>query len=78
MELVQALCIRPRQLTKQVLPRIAEGAEANLTLFNPNTVWTFEHKHIQSKSKNTPFVGTQFKGKVVGTIRKRNLSLNLV
>jgi dihydroorotase len=50
---------------------IEVGEEARLTLVDPNATWTFEHAHIRSRSKNTPFVGHTFTGKVVGTIAGR-------
>ncbi|MBL7779242.1 MAG: dihydroorotase [Chitinophagales bacterium] len=55
---------------------IAEGEPADLTLFNPTLEWIFEEKHIRSKSKNTPFVGYRFTGKVVGIIHNNQLQLN--
>lgn len=55
---------------------IAEGEQADLTLFNPTLEWTFEEKHIRSKSKNTPFVGYRFTGKVVGIIHNNQFQLN--
>ncbi len=45
------------------MPTLGEGAEANLTVFDPDTVWTFEARHIRSKSKNTPFVGAPMVGR---------------
>ena len=56
--------------------KIEEGAEADLTLFNPNLKWTFAESDIKSKSKNTPFVGTDFTGKALGIINKGRLQLN--
>jgi len=47
---------------------IKVGKKANLTLFDPERKWTFEKSDIRSKSKNTPFVGTQFTGKALGII----------
>lgn len=55
---------------------IAEGEPADLTLFNPTLEWIFEEKYIRSKSKNTPFVGYRFTGKVVGIIHNNQLQLN--
>ena len=43
-----------------------EGNKANLTLFDPKLSWTFTEKDIRSKSRNTPFVGHTFKGRVLG------------
>ncbi|HEY1040224.1 MAG TPA: dihydroorotase [Bacteroidia bacterium] len=69
-QLVEKLCHNPRKILGISVPQIEEGQEANITLFDPSMEWTFEKKHIQSKSKNTPFVGYKFKGKVIGIINK--------
>ncbi len=47
---------------------IKEGSTADVTLFAPNYKWTFEAKDIQSRSKNSPFVGEQLVGKALGII----------
>lgn len=67
-QFIQKISINPRKLLNLPIPSISEGASAQLTLFNPFTNWTFENKHIRSKSKNSPLVGRAFKGKVVGII----------
>jgi dihydroorotase len=66
LQLVSKLSIQPRTLLGLEVPSIKEGQKANLTFFNPDQEWTFEEKDIQSKSKNTPFVGHKFKGKALG------------
>ncbi len=43
---------------------IAIGQQANLTLFDPDENYVFSEKDILSKSKNTPFIGKELKGKV--------------
>lgn len=53
----------PREILNLNIPQIAEGEIANLTLFNTDQEWTFEEKHIKSKSKNSPYVGTQMVGR---------------
>jgi dihydroorotase len=67
-DIVSILAINPRKLFRLPVPTIKEGAKANLTIFNPNLEWTFAEKDIHSKSKNTPFIGKQFKGKVMGVV----------
>ena len=67
-ELVQILAIKPRKVLNLSIPVIAKGQKANLTLFQPNREWIFTGKDIFSKSTNTPFVGSSFKGKVAGVI----------
>ena len=47
---------------------IAEGNKACITLFNPSTEFLFEEKNIQSRSKNSPFIGKTLRGKVKGII----------
>mgnify|MGYP000983006769 CR=1 FL=1 len=67
---VSLLSSQPRTLFNKTLPAIQEGAFASLTLFNPATLWTVSEKDIRSKSKNSPFIGKQLKGKVVGIVNK--------
>ena len=66
--LVEKLAVSPRKIFGLAIPEIKEGAAATLTLFNPFADYTFDENHIQSKSKNSAFMGRQLKGKVVGII----------
>ena len=75
--IIKALTVNPRNILKLAQPKIAEGQEANLTLFNPDAEWVFEKKAIQSKSANTPFIGATFKGKVLGVVNKKQFKGNL-
>jgi dihydroorotase len=45
---------------------IAEGKPANITLFSTDGEWVFTKENILSKSKNSAFLGTKMKGKVIG------------
>ena len=47
---------------------LAKGAHADVTIFDPGKKWTFYASQSRSKSKNTPFDGWSFSGKVVATI----------
>ncbi len=67
--LIEKLTINPRNLLRMPQISIKEGEKANLTIFNPDLEWTFSESDIRSKSKNTPFIGKQLKGKVLGVIR---------
>ncbi|MDX1546638.1 MAG: dihydroorotase, partial [Rhodothermales bacterium] len=62
-EAVYKLAVAPRRILGLDVPRLAEGAAANLTVFDATTRWTFEEKHIHSKSRNTPFVGAEMVGR---------------
>jgi dihydroorotase len=65
-DIVEKLTAAPRRILR--LPEVAleEGAEANLTFFEPDAEWVFNKSY--SKSKNTPFLGQTLKGKVRGVI----------
>ena len=52
------------------------GEKANLTLFNPEGNWVFEKENIQSKSKNSAFLGTKMIGKPYGIINQGKIILN--
>jgi dihydroorotase len=47
---------------------LARGNFADVTIFDPRKRWTFEGAKSLSLSRNTPFDGWQFTGKVVATI----------
>ena len=54
---------------------IAVDSEADLTLFNPNTSYTFTKEHILSTSKNTIFENKVLKGKAYGIFANNQLIL---
>jgi dihydroorotase len=47
---------------------LVQGSHADVTIFDPKKRWTFQAARSLSKSRNTPFDGWQFIGKVVATI----------
>jgi dihydroorotase len=47
------------------MPKIDVEEKANLTLFDPNKMWTFDEKVNLSKSKNSPWLNKEIKGKAV-------------
>ena len=52
------------------------GNKANLSLFNPDTKYTFSKNDIISKSKNAIFKDEALKGKVYGIISNNKVSIN--
>lgn len=73
---IELLSINPRKLFGLELSTIKEGNNASLTLFDPAKKWTVEEKHIFSKSKNSPFIGKELTGKVIGIISKTQTVIN--
>ncbi|WP_204345254.1 dihydroorotase [Psychroserpens algicola] len=52
---------------------IAVGNSANLSMFNPNSTYTFTKDHMFSRSKNAMFEGHNLKGNVYGIIANNQL-----
>jgi dihydroorotase len=47
---------------------LQKGAIADVTIIDPNLVWTYRNADSKSKSKNSPFDGWTFQGAAVATI----------
>lgn len=75
-QFVQMQTINVRNIFGLPVPEIKEGETASLTLFIPGSEFIFEENMIHSKSKNSPFIGKQLKGKVIGIINRSNIQLN--
>jgi dihydroorotase len=64
--LIEALTIAPaRLLGLRDLGTMAPGALADLTVMDLNSSWTLGPKEVVSLSRNSPFLGRSFQGKVV-------------
>ncbi|MGA9564131.1 MAG: dihydroorotase [Candidatus Korobacteraceae bacterium] len=50
------------------LGTLAPGAHADVTIFDPEKKWTYDASQSPSKSRNTPYDGWSFSGKVLATI----------
>lgn len=67
-EFVRKCSTNPRSLLKLAPISITEGERANLTIIDLDRTWTFEKNAIYSKSSNTPFLGSSFKGLAIGAV----------
>ncbi|GAB4137201.1 MAG: dihydroorotase [Bacteroidia bacterium] len=74
-QLVKAFSLHPRMIAGVHTPTIKEGQPAEITLFDPTMKWTFSASDISSKSRNTPLIGIELKGKVVGVVCKGGLKV---
>lgn len=70
--IVDALTKNPRSILGLDAVSIKEGAEANLTLFNPTKKYVFEKSHIVAANKNSGIVGKELKGEVIGVVNKNS------
>lgn len=74
-EWVQSVSINPRKILRLDMPVFEVGRVAELTVFDTSTEWNFNNQDIASISKNTPFIGQSFKGKVLSTIANQSIYL---
>ncbi len=73
--LCDKLSTGPRRLLGLKPIKIAKEEKAELTLFDPDIEWTFDKKANLSKSNNSPFLNTTFKGKVIGIINGKKSAI---
>ncbi len=67
-ELVKKMSWVPAQILKIDRGHLSEGAPADVTVFDPGLEWTVEKDKIESKSKNSPFIGWKLKGRATDVI----------
>ncbi len=66
-QLFRAMALNPAKRLGLPHGRLAEGAPADLVLFDPDAPFVLDRFTLNSKSKNTPFDGQRMEGKVLGT-----------
>lgn len=64
---IEKLTTGPRETIGINSPLIASGEMASLTIFDPSIKWKYNKADIKSTSHNSPFIGSEFIGKVVAT-----------
>jgi dihydroorotase len=67
-ELISKLSLNPASVLKIEKGTLQPGADADITVIDPDIEWTVEASLFKSRSKNTPFNGSRLKGKAVRTI----------
>jgi len=72
-QLIEKLAINPRKILNLPVPKISERENANLTIFDPNEIWTVDISKFKSKSKNSPFNKKLLTGKSVAVINNSQI-----
>jgi dihydroorotase len=60
--------VTPARLLNFRKGTLSVGADADVTVFDPDAEWVYRPEDSASKSKNSPFFGWKLKGKVAATI----------
>ena len=66
--LIEMYTVEPARLLQLRAGTLSVGAQADVTLIDPNLEWTVKVEEFQSASRNSPFDGWKLKGRAVRTI----------
>jgi dihydroorotase len=75
-EFINSITTNPRNRFGLKNPEIKEGSPADISLFNPEHVYTFSEDYISSTSKNSIFINKKLHGKAYGIFSNNQLILN--
>jgi len=67
-EMIAKFTVNPARLLALNKGTLSVGADADVTVFDPDCEWVFKREDSASKSRNTPFLGWKLKGRAVATI----------
>jgi dihydroorotase len=68
LELIRRLSTSAARILRLEGGSLAESALADVTLIDPERVWTYEPSEGFSRSRNSPWAGRSFRGRVTATI----------
>lgn len=68
MTVLAAMTSHPADLLGLDVGTLKPGSPADLVVFDPNEPWILKEEDIVSRSKNTPFEGARFQGRVKRTV----------
>ena len=66
--LIAKFTVNPARLLNLAKGKLSVGADADVTVFDPDREWVFERAQTASKSQNSPFYGWPLKGRATATI----------
>ncbi|HET9486735.1 MAG TPA: dihydroorotase [Chryseosolibacter sp.] len=74
--LIDKVTTGPRKVLGMEVPKIEEEQKANLTLFDPDAVWTLNEKTNVSLSRNSPWFGKELRGKSIAVFNNNRYWLD--
>jgi dihydroorotase len=67
-DMIANFTVNPARLLNLNKGTLSAGADADVTVFDPDAEWVFDRATTASKSANSPFYGWKLKGRAVATI----------
>ena len=74
--IIEKLAVNPRKILNLPVPKIETGEKANLTILDPDEVWTVDIDKFKSKSRNSPFNKKLLTGKAAGVINNGKMFID--
>jgi dihydroorotase len=74
--MIEKLSINPRKILNINIPQIKEGELVNITILDPDVIWTVDKTKFKSKSVNTPFDKRLLTGKSIALINKNQIFID--
>ena len=66
--LIERMTCAPARVFKLNAGTLAEGAPADVTVIDPELIWTVDPKAFYTRSRHSPFAGRELKGRAVLTV----------
>ena len=67
-DLIEKMSLRPAGIIRIQKGTLADGADADVTVIDPEREWAVDRLRFRSRGKNSPFHGCTLKGKAILTI----------
>jgi dihydroorotase len=67
-QMIEKMTLNPANILGLPKGTLAVGADADITVIDPNRKWTVTESELHSKSKNSPYLGEELTGRVTAVI----------
>ena len=75
-KIIDLMSVNPARILGVDAGTLEVGKTADITIFDPDEVWTVDPARFRSKARNTPFAGMNLSGKVKYTVSRGRLTIN--
>ncbi len=72
-QVIEKFAVNPRKILNIPVPLIKEGEAANLTIIDPDLIWTVDISKFKSKARNSPFDKRLLAGRSISVINNRKM-----
>ncbi|HEX9779695.1 MAG TPA: dihydroorotase [bacterium] len=73
-QLIERMAVRPSEIATGRAATLAPGAEADVTIIDPDARWTVDPAAFASKGRHSPFAGRTLTGRAAGVVIRGRLA----